>query len=82
MLFRLRLDPFAFHDPFAFQDFNFSYAGACYASMPKNGDGQLCFRLGHEGAGIAVKTVMGDGNYPVFAEKYNDEIVRVYVNLV
>lgn len=50
--------------------------------MPKNGDGQLCFRLGHEGAGIAVKTVMGDGNYPVFAEKYNDEIVRVYVNLV
>ncbi|MBW4057154.1 MAG: hypothetical protein HIU83_17550 [Proteobacteria bacterium] len=38
--------------------------------------------LGHKGAGIAIKTVMGDGDYPVFAEKYNDEIVRVYVNLV
>jgi len=64
------------------RDFNFSYAGASYASMSKNGYGQLCFKLGHEGAGIAVRTVMGDGDYSVFAEKYNDEIVRIYVNLV
>jgi len=64
------------------RDYNFSYAGASYASMSKNGHGQLSFKLGHKGAGIAIKTVMGDGDYPVFAEKYNDEIVRVYVNLV
>lgn len=63
------------------RDFNFSYAGACYASSSKNGYGQLSFKLGHKGAGIAVKTVLGDGNYSVFAEKYNDEIVRIYVNL-
>jgi len=63
------------------RDFNFSYAGACYASTSKNGYGQLSFKLGHKGAGIAVKTVLGDGDYSVFAEKYNDEIVRIYVNL-
>lgn len=63
------------------RDFNFSYAGASYATMSKNGYGQLSFKLGHKGAGIAVKTVLGDGDYSVFAEKYNDEIVRIYVNL-
>jgi hypothetical protein len=38
--------------------------------------------MGHDGVGIAVRTVAGDGVYPVYAEKYNGEIVRVYVNLI
>lgn len=64
------------------RDFNYSYAGACYASGSKDGYGQLNFKLGHKGAGIAIKTFWGDGDYPVFAEKHNNGIVRVYVNLV
>ncbi|ABM01163.1 hypothetical protein SHAM105786_10715 [Shewanella amazonensis] len=61
---------------------NFSYAGACYATMSEKGYGEMPFKLGHMGAGIAVTTVMGDGMYPVYAEKYDGKIVRVYCNLL
>lgn len=61
---------------------SFSYAGACYSSMSEKGYGAMPFKLGHEGAGIAVTTVMGDGMYPVYAEKYDGKIVRVYFNLM
>ena len=61
---------------------NFSYAGACYATMSEKGYGEMPFKLGHMGAGIAVTTVMGDGMYPVYAEKYDGKIVRVYFNLL
>jgi hypothetical protein len=64
------------------KDINFSYAGACYATSSEKGYGVLPFKLGHEGAGIAVTTVMGDGMYPVYAEKYDGRIVRVYFNLI
>lgn len=60
----------------------FSYAGACHATISQEGYGQLKFKMGHEGAGIAVSTVNGDGDYPVYAEKYNGNIVRMYVNLI
>lgn len=61
---------------------NFSYSGACYATMSEKGYGEMPFKLGHKGAGIAVTTVMGDGMYPVYAEKYDGKIVRVYFNLL
>lgn len=61
---------------------SFSYAGACHSSMSEKGYGAMPFKLGHEGAGIAVTTVMGDGMYPVYAEKYDGKIVRVYFNLM
>jgi hypothetical protein len=61
---------------------SFSYAGACHSSMSEKGYGAMPFKLGHEGAGIAVTTVMGDGLYPVYAEKYDGKIVRVYFNLM
>lgn len=61
---------------------DFSYAGACYATLSDRGYGALPFSLGHEGAGIVVSTVMGDGIYPVYAEKYDGRIVRVYFNLL
>lgn len=64
------------------RDFNYSYAGAGYASSSKDGYGQLNFKLGHKGAGIAIGTFGGDGDYSVFAEKYNKKVVRIYVNLV
>lgn len=61
---------------------DFSYAGACYSTLSERGYGALPFKLGHEGAGIAVRTVLGDGMYPVYAEKYDGKIVRVYFNLI
>ena len=60
----------------------FSYAGACHSTMSEMGYGALPFKMGNEGAGIVVATVLGDGMYPVYAEKYDGEIVRVYFNLI
>lgn len=60
----------------------FSFSGACHATMSESGYGALPFEMGHEGAGIAVTTVLGDGMYPVYAEKYDGKIVRVYFNLL
>lgn len=61
---------------------DFSYAGACYATLSERGYGVLPFEHGHEGVAIAVRTVLGDGMYPVYAEKYDGKIVRVYFNLI
>ncbi|MDE1311827.1 hypothetical protein L9W73_17265 [Vibrio aestuarianus] len=60
----------------------FSYAGASYATLSNKGYGSMPFELGHEGAGIVVRTVLGDGMYPVYAEKYDGKMVRVYFNLL
>jgi hypothetical protein len=60
--------------------FNFSYDGACQASLGE-GHGQLAFEMGHAGAGVAFATAWGDGMYPVYAEKHDGRIVRVYVNV-
>lgn len=60
--------------------FNYSYDGACHATLT-GGHGQLAYRLGHAGAGVAFSTAWGDGVYPVYAEKHDGRIVRVYVNV-
>lgn len=64
------------------REISFSYAGACHLSLSEQGYGAMPFKLGHEGAGIVVRTVLGDGMYPVYAEKYDGKIVRVYFNLI
>jgi len=46
----------------------FSYAGCCIATTSKQQGGQLNFKIGHTGAGVAFATGFGDGNYPVFAK--------------
>jgi cell division protein FtsB len=61
--------------------FNYSYDGACRAALNGEGHGQLAFELGHAGAGVAFSTAWGDGMYPVYAEKHDGRIVRVYVNV-
>jgi hypothetical protein len=61
--------------------FNYSYDGACRATLNGEGHGQLRFELGHAGAGIAFSTAWGDGMYPVYAEKHDGRIVRVYINV-
>ncbi|WP_341267698.1 hypothetical protein [Gordonia malaquae] len=57
----------------------YSYAGACEASSSPNG--QLHFELGHPGAGVAFTTALGDGHYPVYAEKFEGDLIRVFVDL-
>ncbi|MFE4951055.1 hypothetical protein ACFQ9V_13215 [Leifsonia sp. NPDC056665] len=59
----------------------YSYNGACNATLNGGGHGQLGYALGHAGAGVAFQTAWGDGGYPVFAEKHDGRIVRVYVNV-
>ena len=62
-------------------EYNMTFAGALYASSSKEHYGELRFENGEKGAAIAIKTVNGDGAYPVYGEKYNGEILRVYIDL-
>lgn len=64
------------------RDFNYSYAGASYATLSENGYGEMKYKLGHEGAGVVFGTAFGDGLYPVYGEKYDGKIIRVYVNIL
>lgn len=56
----------------------FSYNGACKATLSEitPGSGQLHYRLGHAGAGVASRTGWGDGEYPVYAN-IDDKTGRV-----
>lgn len=60
--------------------FPYSYNGACQATL-NTGHGELVYRKGHPGAGVAFGTAWGDGIYPIYGEKHDGRIVRVYVNV-
>jgi hypothetical protein len=47
--------------------FPFSYNACCKATLSNNGHGQLNYKLGHPGVGVAFSTAYGDGIYPVYA---------------
>jgi Protein of unknown function (DUF4241) len=51
---------------------NFSYSGACKATLGEKKYGQLNYRLGHAGAGVALSSGWGDGTYPVLIRR-NEE---------
>jgi len=55
---------------------NFSYEGVCQASLSENKGGQLNFKLGHIGAGVASSTYDGDGLYPVIAHYKTDKYCK------
>ncbi|WP_295852550.1 hypothetical protein [uncultured Xylophilus sp.] len=63
------------------REFNYSYAGAAYASCMPNGYGSLKFKSGNEGAGICVSTVYGDGVYTVYGERFKGDLVRIFIDL-
>lgn len=58
----------------------YSYEGVCKATLGA-GYGELAYRRGHKGAGVAFSTAFGDGLYPIYGEKHDGRIVRVYVNV-
>jgi len=66
---------------------DFSYDGCCKATHDIATGGQLNFKLGHAGAGVAFSTGLGDGVYPVFAkivtcDDWGERIVEVRVDMM
>lgn len=61
---------------------SYSYNGACYATLSEQGFGVMTHEKGHEGAGIAFNTFLGDGMYPVYIESYGGRNIRMYVDLI
>ena len=57
----------------------FSYNACAKATL--SGNGQLNFKLGHPGAGVAFSTAFGDGMYPVYAV-YGDDGFLIKVEVV
>jgi hypothetical protein len=62
------------------ETFNYSYNGACQATL-SDGYGELVYGKGHPGAGVVFQSGWGDGLYPVYGEKHDGRIMRVYVNV-
>jgi hypothetical protein len=60
----------------------FSYNACAKATLSEKGHGELSFKMGHTGAGLAFSTAYGDGMYPVYAH-YDEEgtIISVTVHL-
>lgn len=56
----------------------YSYRGAAEATLSGQ-YGELAFKHGHTGAGVAFATAWGDGIYPVYGELHNGRITRVYI---
>lgn len=56
----------------------FNYSSCAKATLSGNGFGELKFKRGHIGAGIALGTPYGDGMYAVYGN-YNEENVLVSV---
>ena len=61
--------------------YKYSYDGACRATSSDDGFGELIYTKGHTGAGVAIQSGWGDGFYPVYGEKHDGRIMRVYINL-
>ncbi len=59
---------------------SYSYKGVMEATL-SNGYGELAYRLGHPGAGVAFLTAWGDGVYPIYGEMHDGRIIRVYITL-
>lgn len=57
----------------------FSYNACSQATLSKEGYGQLNYKLGHPGAGVAFGTGVGDGMFPVYAIYNKDELIKVEV---
>ena len=58
----------------------FSYNACANATLSGDGHGELSFKMGHTGAGLAFGTAYGDGLYPVYAH-YDEEGVIVSVTV-
>jgi hypothetical protein len=55
--------------------FNYSYSGCCEATLREEGAGQLTGMRG-----VAVRTAIGDGVYPIYVEHEDGMILSVTVH--
>lgn len=66
----------------------FSYNGICRTTLEtENQGGQLYYKMGHAGAGVAFSTGFGDGVYNVYAElvetkDYGERVSKVWVEFI
>jgi len=59
----------------------FSYGGVSRVTLNEPGHGQLIYKVGHPGVGVASRTQAGDGCYPVFAEMDgNGSVARLIID--
>jgi hypothetical protein len=56
----------------------YSYEGVMAATVTAN-YGELAYKMGHAGAGVAFSTGWGDGVYPVYGELHDGRILRVFI---
>jgi hypothetical protein len=54
----------------------FSYNACAKITLSEDGHGQLNYKLGHPGVGVAFNTAFGDGVYPVIAHYHSDGTLR------
>ena len=59
----------------------FSYPGVCETTLQEPNAGQLYFRMGHEGAGVAFQSGHGDCVYNVYATYVEGRVVSVRIDL-
>lgn len=57
-------------------DSEFSYNACANATLSEKGYGQLNYKHGHSGVGVAFSTAFGDGYYPVVAHYMEDDTLR------
>jgi hypothetical protein len=55
---------------------NFSYNACAQATLSSLGHGQLNYKIGHPGVGVAFRTAFGDGVYPVYAKIDDDGNIK------
>ncbi len=65
----------------------FSYAGVCETTLSEKQAGQLCYKIGHTGVGVAFCSGLGDGTYNVYAtyadvDSCGRRIVSVRIELI
>ena len=62
----------------------FSYEGCCVATCSEAQSGQMYFKTGNEGAGVATSSGLGDGVYPAYIHKdtvgdWGERVVKLEV---
>jgi len=61
---------------------NFSYNACVKETLSDKGYGQLNYKLGHAGVGVAFQSGYGDGIYPVYAKRNNDgRIIEITIKM-
>ena len=54
----------------------FSYNACANATLSAKGHGELTFKMGHTGAGLAFSTAYGDGVYDVYGHYDEDGVIK------